>query len=72
MAKKKREEGTALVKFAGKECPLQKVVNVTAMILLDGKSVTVGVQNIEPLTDEARKMLGIKTSEKSEKDETEA
>lgn len=72
MAKKKREESTALVKFAGKECPLQKVVNVTAMILLDGKSVTVGVQNIEPLTDEAREMLGIKTSEKSEKDEAEA
>ena len=67
MAKKKTENNTPLVAFMGREFPLIKVVNVTAMILVNGKNVTTHVGKVEPLNDAARDMLGIK----AKKDEAE-
>lgn len=66
MAKKKGESSAAIVSFMGRELPLIRVDNVTAMILINGKNMTTHVNSVEPLTDAAREMLGVKKTGKKD------
>lgn len=55
----KTKKATVALQGHKHECELIKIVNNTAIIILDGKKVMASVSAITPINAEARRMLGI-------------